>query len=564
MQKLFIVAILFSFILCALWIASPRLTDAAPTWQSFEPPTWILGPLEGADGTEADVMHSLDMVEKWNLPITAYHFDSPTWQSCIGSLQFGYSDAVLNRMRADNIRALFWLVPLIGKDCPQYSRALKKGYFVKNSRGKVIVTNNFTGHGSWIDFKNPGAVAYWNGLLDNLVARVGKKNIGGFYTDAVRPDLPTGSTDAVAYSEAYGLDLLNYTRAHIPDGDVIFKQYQGTTPSHGFLTQYAHAAYMGDLPTTFGGMQEGIRRVFATNQFMPLAYNEFSGYNAKPPDTETLIRRFHWGAFQPVMEDVPKTDEPWDPGYPPLVMQTYQYYANLHAELAPYLHSYDEAAYESHTPIFRDMNSTNFSARLGNEIFVQYVTAYQKDLQVTFPISGTWIDYWNPTQVYSPSTTITYHTPLGKEPIFIAQGAIIPMNVRNRFTGHGTGSNQGSLTLETFPTDHSTFHYSDPINHWLDFDVTKTDVRLALCTLNALPSQPLIWRINQMTSAPALVQLKGGAVGVNTAWADGATSLVSRKSESAVGNSSSGWYYDANADRLIVKISTLGNNCPAP
>lgn len=561
MRKLFIPIFLLIVILCALWISAPRTTDAAPTWQTFEPPTWILGPLEGADGTEADVLDNLTQVEKWNLPITAYHFDSPDWQACTGNAQFGYSSAVLKRMRADKIRALFWLVPLIGKQCPEYKVAFRNNYFVKDSLGHVIVTNDFTGHGSWIDFTNSAAVTYWNGLLDKLLARVGNV-AGGFYTDAVRPDLPAGSVNGTAYAEAYALDLLNYTRHKIPDGDVVFKaNFGGNTPSTTFLSNNAHAAYVNDLPTGFGGMQEGIRRVFQTNSYMPLAYNEFSGFNKTPPDTETLLRRFHWGAFQPVMEDVPKTVEPWDPSYPPIVMQMYRYYANLHAELAPYLHSYDEAAYESPAPIFRDMSPQNFSARLGNEFFVQYVTAYVKNIQIKFPPAGTWIDYWRPKQVYNAGTTITYHTLPGNEPIFIAEGAIIPLHVRNKLTGHGTGSSAGALTLETFPIDHSTFHYHDPANGWLDFDVTMTGTHLALCSLNGLPSEPLIWRINQIPTAPLSVTLQNGAVGVNTAWG---TALLKRKNESAVDGASSGWYYDAGADRLIVKISTPGNDCPAP
>jgi alpha-glucosidase (family GH31 glycosyl hydrolase) len=531
MRKIFLFSSILVLILGGLWIFSPRPTVAAPAWQTFKPPAWMLGPIEGDEGNEATILNDFAQIEKFNLPITAYHFDGNDWQTCPGDAQFGYSGAVLKQMRARNIRALFWIVPLIAVNCPDYQYAVKHKFFVKNAQGNVIITDDFQGNGSWLDFNNPDAVAYWHSSLDKLLGRVGNL-AGGFYIDDVR----------VAYGEAFAQDLLTYTRTHIPDGDVIFKRYGENTPSDTWLTANAHAAYVNDLPTNFSGMEIGIERVFDTSTLMPLAYNEFSGYGTPGPDTETLIRRFHFGAFQPVMEDVPEkgAPEPWDSRYPPEVMQLYQYYANLHAELVPYLHSYDEYAYETHTPMFRNINSKHDSAELGNEFFVQFVNDYETELNVRLP-AGTWINYWKPKQILNGGTSISnFPVPLGNEPIFIEAGAIIPMHVSNSMTGHGTTRSVGSLTLDTYPisqASHSTFHYYDDANGWLDFDMTKNGMRLALCTLNGLPSQPLIWRVNQMKQAPASVTLQNGAVGINTTWG---TALTPRPSEGK-GDGLGGW-----------------------
>lgn len=561
MRKIFLFSGILILILALVWIFSPRATNAAPAWQTFEPPSWILGPIEGDEGNEATIQADLAQITKWDLPITAYHFDGNDWQGCPGNAQFGYSGAVLKQLRAHHMRALFWLVPLIAVNCPEYQYAVKHKLFVKNVQGQIVVTDDFQGHGSWLDFNNPDAITYWHSLMDQLLARVGSV-AGGFYTDDVRPDLAHTSPQGIAYGEAFAQDLLTYTRAHIPDGDVVFKRYGDHTPSDSWLTQNAHAAYVNDLPTNFAGMEIGIERVFDTNQIMPLAYNEFSGYGSVGPDAETLIRRFHWGAFQPVMEDVPEqgAPEPWDPRYPPEVMALYQYYANLHAELVPYLHSYDQAAYEAHAPIFRNISQKHDSAQLGNEFFVQFVTSSTDTLNIRLP-AGTWINYWNLRQVFNGNTTIQYPVPLGNEPIFIEAGAIIPMHVRNGLTGHGSTKAVGALTLDTYPIAHSSFHYYDPANHWLDFDVTKTGTRLALCTLNALPSEPLIWRVNQIKQAPASVTVQNGAVGINTAWG---SALTPAATERAAERSDGGWWYDATHNRLIVKISTFGNDCPAP
>lgn len=535
---------------------APQEVDAGPEWQSFSPPAWILGPLQGADGKERAIIENLDMIAKWDLPVTAFHFDAPDWQRCIGNGDFKYSNTVLNRMRQQKIRGLFWTVPLIGLKCPEYYVAKTNDYFVKDEQGNVIVTNNFTGNGSWIDYNNPAAVAYYHSLLDRIRARAGDV-IGGFYTDSVRPDDVDGFVD---YGETYSLDLLNYTRQNIPDGDVIFKRYGANTPSDAWLEQYAHVAYVNDLPTNFAGLQTGIQRVFDSTSLMSLPYNEFSAFSNAPPDAETYIRRMHWGAFQPVMENVPKKSQPWAPQYPAQVMEVYRYYANLHRELAPYIHSYDREAFETRNPIFRDMNPAQFSTRFGNEIFVQYVTNYTNQVQVQLP-AGEWINYWNEAQTFQGGTTINYPVPLGKEPIFILRGAIIPMDVRTRLTGHGTPDSEGNLTVNVYPKGHTTFRYYDPVRGWLTFDVSAVKQRLALCTPDNFPSQPVIWRISQVRNKPNFVKWQDGAISVNGKWG---VKLPERASEAQVGKGQRGWYYDAAGKRLFVKHVTRGTNCPAP
>lgn len=563
-MRLFLSAILLVALLGLAWSRVPLETDAAPTsspndapiWSSYEPAGWILGPIQGADGKEREIRDNLDAIEKYDLPITAFHFDAHDWQTCAGNGEFRYSDDILNRMRARKMRAIFWTVPLIGLNCPEYQIALANDYFVRDAQGNVIVTDNFTGHGSWIDFDKPGAVAYYHTLLDRVRLRVGNL-LGGFYTDDVRHENNYGE---IAYAQKYAMDLLNYTRTYVPDGEVVFKRFGKNSPPDEWLTENGHVAYLNDLPTNFYGMQEGIRRIFSSTSFIPLAYNELSGFSSTPPDSETYIRRMHYGAFQPVMENVAKKLQPWDPSFAPAVMDAYRYYSTLHRELIPYLHSYDRAAAETHTPILRDTNTARFSARLGNEFFVKYVTEYTRQVRVVFP-PGQWINYWNESEVFAGDSMTYYPVPLGHEPIFILRGAIIPMDVRSSVTGHGTPASAGALTVNVYPAAHSTFRYYDSKNGWLTFDVQRVKQRLALCTLEQIPSQPLIYRIAQVGNKPNTVRLASGAISINGSRG---SRLPERASERAVGASNKGWFYDAYAKRLIVKLSALGTNCPAP
>lgn len=573
MQKFIVLFVLVAGIF-VLWFSAPEKSTAAPSNQNFSPPMWILGPIQGADGGDAVVNTNLDKLQQNNIPISAFHFDAPDWQlsdpnASVCAWQFGLSDALLQRLKDSHIRALFWITPLVNMDkCPtDYANALANGYLVKDGSNQVITTsaNYFGGHGSWIDFSNPAAKDYWHARLDALLNKTSDVT-AGFYTDNVRPDLNNDST----YSEAYSADLLAYTRAHIADGDVVMKRFGNNTPSDNWLHDNAHVAYMNDLPTDFSGMKKGIRRIFNSSSLVPLPFNEFSGYAAVLPDqdvrSETYIRRMHYGAFQPVMENVPKGNaNPWNQAvYPAGIMAYFKDYTTLHWELLPYLHSYDVDAFEHNTQILRNFNSTNFTTQLGNEIFVQYVTQQittkPMKMQVFLP-AGTWINYWNENQVFTGPKTLSYEVPLGHEPIFIRSGALVPMQVRDSTTGHGTTSSDGALTINVYPSGNTTFGYYDPVNHWITLRSNQKSNRLALCTQGSFPSQSaLIYRI-RWPSAPTRVGLQDGAVGVNVSWG---TALSSKVSEVKAEKASSGWYYDSFQHRLIVKVSNPGTGCPTP
>ncbi len=520
----------------------------------YAPPAWMLGPTQGSGEDDQYITDLLWFIDQNNIPITAFHFDSDRWQTCANNAEWRWSDSLLQRMRSHNppIRGLFWILPIITKNCSEYGVAASQGFFIRNQDGSPLVTYSWQGTGSWIDFNNPQAVAYWHSLLDRIFNRA-QGVIGGFYTDDIHPNLDS------SYSDAFVRDLLDYTRSKVPDGDVVMKSYGVNTPDNAFLARYGHASYVNDMESNFTGMREGIRRVFAVSALLPAPFNEFTGYAMRVPDTETYIRRMHWGAFQPIMENdsLPKNGIPWDSQYPPQVLQTYQYYSTLHWELVPYLHTYDQMAYLNNWHIFQQPNPDRYSTALGREFFVQYITDSMANANVALP-AGQWINYWNEQQVYTGPTNISYPVPLGREPIFIANGAIIPMQVRDGSTGHGTTASVGALTVNVFPNGHSTFSYFDAGNKWLVFDVKQTGNQATLCT-SAPPSQPLIYRIARWPSPPERVTTLQGAVGVNTNWG---TPLSPLGNEMAVDASGGGWYYDAAHQRLIIKLTKVGSACP--
>jgi hypothetical protein len=486
-------------------VVAPLPDAGTNATRGYYPPTrWMLGPIYGtgcplwgeceSGGTTMmeEVNYHLDQLAANDIPITLYHFDGQGW-SASETCDWSLGDALRDRLAATGLRALlhFW------------------------------------------------GGCYGEADFDHVYAQLGH-TLAGFYLD-------DGSTDALAKTAS------DWVQSQMPgDSEVVMKGYQTDSgETEAGLTTYGHSCYVNDLPTNFDGLKEGIRRVLSLADVLPAPFNELTGYSSDRPDEETFYRRIHFGAMQVVMDHSPDENaSPWNTSYySDNLLRDYRYFAWLHKELVPYLHSYDWNAYETGEPILRGADAGAFTTRIGEEIFVAYVTdpvATNPELGIALP-PGEWIDYWDPRDVVSG--TLHRTVPLGKEPIFIASGAIIPMDVSRAYTGHGTAASAGSLTVLVYPNGDSSFRYrDDTANSWVAFTAHQSGARLELAASAGL-SQPILYRVERMTSAPASVSICGAFVVVN-----GAAGIAAAANENAVnGAAAAAWFYDGASQRLIVK-----------
>jgi hypothetical protein len=501
-----IVLLLAPLVACAgVGTTSP---DATPTPVSdtshrYPPSKWVLGPIyatgcprwgECGSGNDmaSEVNADLDQLAAHDIRITAYHFDGDGWSS--GGCTWALGSRLIDRLRSANLRAILH----VWGGCDTDER------------------------------------------IRNVYSRLGNV-FGALYLDE-------GSTDQTARS---AFDLM---RSLFPaEGEVVMKAYQSDhLQTDAGLATIGHTAYVGDVASDFAAMRAAIERVFAKSTLLPAPFSEFTGYDSHAvPSEEAYFRRLHWGAMQMVMDqDCARDCDPWGSrtaSYSQALLSAFRRYSWLHAELVPYLHSYDYQMYETGSPVFRDSDPAGYTTRLGDELFAAYVTQPGVvSLAIALP-PGEWINYWNDDELFSGSSTIDYPVPLGREPIFVRNGAIIPMQVSRNYTGHGTAGSAGSLTVVVYPSGDSRFSYRDD-GYWVNFTSSLVDTALTLDASPA-PSQPLLYRIGRWTSEPASVAVNGTTVTVNQ---DGGAVRVN--SEDAVNTAPfNAWFYDDAAQRLIVK-----------
>jgi hypothetical protein len=487
--------------------AQPASQPAQPGLRYHPPSKWILGPwygtgypefgrASGSKGTHEDeINYDLDNLAKHDIPITCYHCDGTAWAK---AGRANLSDKLVQRLRCQNARLLLhmWGQDDIGK---------------------------------WKDTHQQ-----LSGVL------------GGFYLD----EKWGGHRGA---DDRHSQQAIETVRALLPrDGEVVLKTYAKNVATDECLRKLGHTCYVNDLGCDFRGIREGIRRVFSKAHLLPGPFNEFTAYDVnrhRRPDEETYFRQLHWGAMQVVMDNTPWIDaDPWLWDYSPKLLEAYRYYSWLHLELAAYLHSYDYHAYETNEMIFRQSDPQAFTTKLGEELFVAYVTDSVKELRIELP-QGQWINYWDESQIFNGPGRITHPVPLGREPIFLRNGSIIPMDVTRPYTGHGTTESAGSLTVLVYPKDTCTFKYRDEkLDAWVTFQAAMDQKVLAL-TASRGPSRPVLYRIARWQGPPQSVSVEGLAVTINRGG--GMPKAAGEKEVN--GASANAWFYDAAAKRLIIK-----------
>jgi hypothetical protein len=392
-----------------------------------------------------------------------------------------------------------------------------------------------------------GFLHVWGGCHEQEQYRRASDRLGGnllgFYLD-------DGSSD----DELEGVS--EFMQSALPgDWENVAKAFQNREPSttNAGLSKWSNVAYVGDLPYDFAGLKEAVTRILSRAPYIPAPLAELTGYaylDQGAPDEAVYYRRLHFGALQPVMAHTPfANSDPWRSEYGPDLVRAYRYWAWLHKELVPYFYSYADRMFEQPTRVAMSRGPMSYSLRVGRELYVPLVTDPTDTLDIQLP-AGEWVDYWDESHAVS-GTLAGFPVPLGREPIFIRQGALIPMEVERGYTGHGTRESRGSLTVLVYPSGTSSFRYrQDARTPWITFSSTLSDAQLTLVAAPGLPEQSVLYRIARWSEEPGSVGIEGARVTVNQGG-----SVPRVESEAAAnGSAESAWYYDPQARRLIVKV----------
>lgn len=433
------------------------------------PARWALGPWLWRDETtgEAEVRADMDTLRALDLATSGLWIDRP-YASGVNTFDFApdaYADAAGMIAHAHDLglRMALWHTPYVNEDEASvlHAEALAGGFFPP-----TIPPIVFNGWGTPVDFSNPAAMAWWQ----DLIRRYTDLGIEGFKLD-YGEDIVTGVNGArLRWAFEDGSDERTMHKRY---AELYHQAYAETLPvDGGFLLVRAgtwgdqvHApiVWPGDLDadlSRFGELRPGAvegttgsrgvgglpSAVSAAMGLGPSGFPYFAsdtgGYRHAPPDKETFVRWVEHAALTTVMQTGNSASPmPWDftpeNGWDTESLGIYRDYARLHLRLWPYLWSY-VAQLGTDAPgggralvrplglVHPELGHPDDTYFLGDSLLVApVVTAGARTRAVPLP-PGPWAD-WFTGEIVEGGLTLTVDAPLGKLPLFLAEGGMVPL-----------------------------------------------------------------------------------------------------------------------------------------
>ena len=135
-------------------------------------------------------------------------------------------------------------------------------------------------------------------------------------------------------------------------------------------------------------------------------------------------------------------------------------FAWLHTELIPYIYTYVVEAHNGGKVLQRPIKG-KYHYNFGDNLLIAPIYKDELTNEINLP-EGKWRYWFNDHELIEGPLTFSREFPLDEYPVYIREGAIIPMNIERAYTGIGDENSRGYLTFLIYPDADNDFTVYSP------------------------------------------------------------------------------------------------------
>lgn len=506
--------------------AGAALPDITPRFAALAgkpafSPRWALGYLGSTmhytDAPDAAlrVLGFLEQCRQYELPCSGFHLssgytsiDDKRYVFHWNREKFPDIEDFCRAFQKDGAHLIANIKPCLLQEHPLYAECARNGYFVQNAAGQPELSQFWDGLGSYLDFTNPAAAAWWREQVTDRLLRYGidtwnDNNEFEIWDRAAAVQGSGGETSAKRLRPLLTLLMLQAS---------FDAQCAAAPQKRPYAISRAGCLGMQRYVQTWTGDNYTEWDTLRYNHKMGLGlslsgiYNfghDVGGFAGPKPDAELFLRWIQHGIFMPRFSihswnDDQTANEPWM--YPEILPQVREL-LKLRYRLVPYLYHLAYRACTAYEPVIRPVfyeeNTTDYESDLylvGASMLVANVFDRHVDtVHAALPRSSGWYRF-NSDQFYAPGTDL--QCPAGlldAVPVFIRAGSVLPLaDESGAREFHIYLPEQGAFAADCFWDDGETTAFETQ-NDTVSFAVSCTEHSCEIQVRSACAHRVFVW-----------------------------------------------------------------------
>ena len=187
----------------------------------------------------------------------------------------------------------------------------------------------------------------------------------------------------------------------------------------------------------------------------------------------------------------------------------------LHTELVPYMYHYVVTAHDGGKRLQTPLKEGKYHYMFGDDFLVAPIYRDSKNRNITLP-KGQWRYFFNDKDLLEGEVNIEREFPMDEFPVYIKEGAIVPLDIKRAYTGLGDLNSEGFTTFLVYPKAENSFIYyhTDTVGETnISYQMADDKLKLSLVGTKI----PHLFRIHA-NRAPIKITLDGHLLQKGLQW----------------------------------------------